>query len=378
MDFGTTIKKLRRNANMTQEQLADTLSISAQAISRWETNTAMPDVLLLPTLANLFNVTTDYLLGVDITKKIQNIEAIKKNAENYMSRGYLSEARNILEEGLCKYPNSYKLIYSLMYVANWQYNDIAYRTEEKNVFLEEKYKNEAINLAESILSGCTEDDLRHSAIQILCFLYKDNGDNEKARRLAMSMPIMAVCRESLLPVVTDGTDSYRAKQSAVFNFIQFLEINIGSMNIKLDSGKYPYEKENQAVLRDKQIAFLHLMFENGDFGFFHCHLCDIHTRQAKHYASICNTDKVIEHLREATNHAINFIQSGGKETHTSLLFVGFDNGEFFTTNSDNDAAELLKSLDDSIFNNVRDTVPFISIKTELSKYADKWHANHQI
>ena len=43
MSFGQTIKDLRRNAGMTQEHLAELLSISPQAVSRWETDAAMPD-----------------------------------------------------------------------------------------------------------------------------------------------------------------------------------------------------------------------------------------------------------------------------------------------------------------------------------------------
>ena len=62
MSFGQIIKKLRREADMTQERLAELLSVSAQAVSRWENDSAMPDVSLLAPLANLFHVTTDYLL----------------------------------------------------------------------------------------------------------------------------------------------------------------------------------------------------------------------------------------------------------------------------------------------------------------------------
>lgn len=83
MTFGQIIKKLRRDADMTQERLAEVLSVSAQAVSRWETDTGMPDVSLLPPLANLFGVTTDYLLGVDITKKDENIDAIREKANAY-------------------------------------------------------------------------------------------------------------------------------------------------------------------------------------------------------------------------------------------------------------------------------------------------------
>ena len=65
MTFGKIMKDLRRNANMTQEKLAEILNISPQAVSRWETDAAMPDISLLPPIANLFHVTTDYLLCMD-------------------------------------------------------------------------------------------------------------------------------------------------------------------------------------------------------------------------------------------------------------------------------------------------------------------------
>ena len=50
---------------MTQEKLAELLSISPQAVSRRETAAPMPDISLLPPFANLFNVTTDHLLGME-------------------------------------------------------------------------------------------------------------------------------------------------------------------------------------------------------------------------------------------------------------------------------------------------------------------------
>lgn len=58
MSIGQTIKRLRLNADMTQEELAEILSISPQAVSRWETDATMPDISLIPALVNLFAVFT--------------------------------------------------------------------------------------------------------------------------------------------------------------------------------------------------------------------------------------------------------------------------------------------------------------------------------
>ena len=86
MSFGNIIKKLRLDKKMTQEQLAEVLSISPQAISRWETNIALPDISLLPILANYFDVTTDYLLEVDISKKEQEISNWLDKARAYTGK----------------------------------------------------------------------------------------------------------------------------------------------------------------------------------------------------------------------------------------------------------------------------------------------------
>lgn len=50
--IGNTIKYLRRERGITQEDLAEVLGVSCQSVSRWENNTCYPDIELLPTIAN--------------------------------------------------------------------------------------------------------------------------------------------------------------------------------------------------------------------------------------------------------------------------------------------------------------------------------------
>ena len=65
MDLTQKIIMLRKQHDMTQEELADRLKVSRQAVSRWETKTAMPDAANILALSRLFGVTTDYLLHDD-------------------------------------------------------------------------------------------------------------------------------------------------------------------------------------------------------------------------------------------------------------------------------------------------------------------------
>ena len=66
MSIGATIKKLRRDKNITQEQLAEMLGISTNAVSQWECDKTAPDISHLPILANIFEVSADVLLEIDI------------------------------------------------------------------------------------------------------------------------------------------------------------------------------------------------------------------------------------------------------------------------------------------------------------------------
>lgn len=63
--LGQRIARLRRNKGLTQEELGDKVSVSSQAVSKWETDSSLPDVTLLVKIANIFDITVDELLGND-------------------------------------------------------------------------------------------------------------------------------------------------------------------------------------------------------------------------------------------------------------------------------------------------------------------------
>ena len=74
MELGTVIKQLRFRASMTQEQLAEKLGISPQSVSKWENEISMPDISLLPTIAEIFGVSVDELFGLNENEKLRRIE----------------------------------------------------------------------------------------------------------------------------------------------------------------------------------------------------------------------------------------------------------------------------------------------------------------
>ena len=74
MKIGTKIRELRQQAGISQEILARALSMTPQAVSRWENGTTAPDISLVPAIANYFGVSIDALFSYDTTLVQREIE----------------------------------------------------------------------------------------------------------------------------------------------------------------------------------------------------------------------------------------------------------------------------------------------------------------
>ena len=74
IQIGSKIRCLRLAASMTQEQLARKLGVSAQAVSKWESNTNMPDIQMLPDLAVIFGISIDELFPMTEESRMDRIE----------------------------------------------------------------------------------------------------------------------------------------------------------------------------------------------------------------------------------------------------------------------------------------------------------------
>lgn len=104
------IKKFRKEKELTQEKLAEILGVTVGTVSKWENANNTPDIMMLATLAELFDVSIDALLGYDVTpKKINDIvDAINSCAIS----NRFDEAINISKDALMRYPHDFSVIYA--------------------------------------------------------------------------------------------------------------------------------------------------------------------------------------------------------------------------------------------------------------------------
>ena len=181
MHIAKNLRRLRLDKGLTQEELAERIGVTGQAVSKWEREECYPDITLLPGLANCFNVTVDELLGMaEIKGKMWYVYAM---ANTLQAEGKYRDAVAIYDEALKTFPADLGLL--------------AARAEA--LAMEGEGIENAIEACERRLEDNLSDHSRSGVIAVLCFLYRSVGKLEKAETLACRRPHARDSREFLLP-----------------------------------------------------------------------------------------------------------------------------------------------------------------------------------
>ena len=104
------LRSLRKGKDITQEEAAEILGVSAQSVSKWERGDTLPDITLLPALANFYKVTVDSLIGMDKINEKQTRDAIFDVAHNHLRAGAVDDAITVYSEATNEVINSLRSI----------------------------------------------------------------------------------------------------------------------------------------------------------------------------------------------------------------------------------------------------------------------------
>ncbi len=190
--MGLIIRRLRKEKDLTQEELAEMLNVSNQAISKWERDESMPDISQVVPLASVFGVTTDVLFGMDgmdVSEEAYRIVGEAGAMEQYGQTTTYLDAYDRMLAGLRKYPNNLILLNNCVGLGlslclpdnGWIYaperaDEIAAETERQ---------------AKLILTYSKNPSDLMRAHQVLVFLYTSRGEFDKAQSEAESFPVRA-------------------------------------------------------------------------------------------------------------------------------------------------------------------------------------------
>ncbi len=204
VNIGDKIRTLRKQRGITQEQLADAVGISFQAVSKWENGIALPDITLAPVLASYFGVSMDELFDYNLKETEAKIKGICDKAYVFRESDP-SRSREILEEGLKDYPDNDILLNNLLYVLD-------YRDEP----------DEVVKTANRLIDSTTHNDVRYDALRCLADAYKQKGDMASAEAAIEQIPEIHFSKLSVAAWVLTGKKKYEAAEKQ--KWIDFEEL----------------------------------------------------------------------------------------------------------------------------------------------------------
>lgn len=208
--IGTNLRKLRLKKGLTQEQVAEVLGVSAQAISRWENNTSYPDITLLPGLAIFYDTSVDAIVGMDELRKEETLCRIHTQINELVIAGKPDEAIRLIRESLKTYPGDYGLTMSLV-------ETLAHKKDDPAA------TREAIAIAQRVLS--TDEvsmKAKSTTAANLLFLYLRSGQMDEAKALIRSLPHIWESREILMPEACAGETYDEELRKCIVKVLTFL------------------------------------------------------------------------------------------------------------------------------------------------------------
>ena len=193
--LGKKLIALRREANMTQEELAAYMGVSKSSVSKWETETTLPDILLLPQLATLFNVSVDELIGYEPQLSMEAINKLYLQLSGEWSKDS-AKAYAHSEELIRKY---YSCFPFLLQMAGLYLNH--YMLHEKP----EQVMKRSEELCDRVIAESEENNLVKDAISLkITYLIASHQPQkalqllgEEAKPIVQDSEMIAACYQML-------------------------------------------------------------------------------------------------------------------------------------------------------------------------------------
>lgn len=362
--IGEKIKTLRKKAGVTQEKFADYLGITFQSVSRWESGICYPDLEMLPSIANYFNVTTDELLGVDIMNKQEKINEIRAKLRENFSKGFINENIEICRAAVNEFPNDFGLL-----------SDLALYLGKRTDTIKE-----AISVNERILADCADDHIRYGVMQRLAHNYNTTGEKEKAVNVAKKLPDIIFASNMVLRNIYEGDEKVEHLKYNIMRFCDYIASDITN----LAQTKYPDDKnaadvQKRIELYKKAITIFSIIYEEGDYGLYGVKMKDLYLGIASFYVLLDDYENAAEFTEKAADNAIAFDTLPEVFTHTSTMFGGTELSKAKHLVKDDDcnaSYELLyKNLSDRRYDAIRGSERFKAVVARLQQYAKKEDSN---
>ena len=349
LNLGTKIRELCRRDGCTQENLAEFLGVSAQAVSRWESGGSYPDMEMIPSIANFFHISIDELFGYNDNREKRIEEIVTYARQKILGMGgYYSDGPQddllkcveILRDAADEFPNESKILFVLgaaLDQCSWYDFD---ENDHKNDCIEfnskKFYMQESARVYEKLLKVDAEQYEREWAVRKLVQLYCQLGENDKAKNLANKQNSIILSREVLMPYATVGVEKEKYQGERITNLLLSLShsiLNSVSRKPSLFNEKYGIE------IIISVINVYETLFIDGNCGFYHNDISQLYYSIARHKAmNGSDLSKALKYFDKAFEHSKAFeriVNEGGDYTAPLVSGMGpIKKGELGPTSKD--------------------------------------------
>lgn len=337
------MRELRSERKNTQEQLAVHLGVTAQAVSKWERGEGLPDIAVLPAIAAFYGVSVDSLLGVDEAARRKKIVAYEQEDGARYRKGDASGRVALWREAHREFPNDPTVLHGLSF---------ALRAEGV-----EKHSDEIISLAKRLLKEFTNSGQYFGAVNNLCRAYACKGEMAEAKRYAAMAGRYIGTENQLMIHILEGEEAAAFCQWNIETLVDLISTNA---DVMLKKGAFTAEE--QTHIAEQMIKLFALIYEDGNYGFYHCRISGWYMRLAKGRAQAGDQTDALRCLKSAADHAMAFDRL--EEGQYTALIV---NRQRFCAgrHSKKQAAAVEKEMGDACFDLIRADVKFTELLNRM-------------
>jgi len=355
INISENLKRVRKEKDISQQQLADYLHISFQSVSKWENDITYPDITLLPKLAAFLDISVDQLLGVDKVKQNEKINEYYIESKKINNIGLQNDLLELWKKAYLEFPNDYGIKASLMH-AYFHVNSNDYPEREEEI----------IKIGNNILENCTDNNHRDSAIQLLTFIYAEKKDYANAEKY-VNMASNLWCSSQLLrSSVFQGEEKAKWEQQTFLWLIDLMwrsACNIVYKSSLDENYEYKYK------LFESVMKIYDIVFEDENYGFYSCRVYNLLSGMAN-FNILMNgdTNKTIDLLKKAKNSCIYFDTFKKFKYKSPMLnLLEADPDKKAMDNDVTQTAKMIDFLNNKEFDSLREDNQFKAIIEELNK-----------
>ncbi|MBP5236903.1 MAG: helix-turn-helix transcriptional regulator [Clostridia bacterium] len=303
--IGTKIKNLRARDGITQEKLASALGVTAQAVSKWESENGYPDLEFLTPIANFFNVSLDELFSHDLAEKQRRIDEYCAEYDELFRNWSLPEKRvELMRRALAEYPANEKLLFRLATALWYKWDNEVRSCDDIGTCIDGKYKrdqnkvrsikgwDEPRQIMEELLSNSTDDIIRYESTQLLIYLYSNIGEKERAIELAEHYPDSKNTFLATAFMLNYEDDSKMYSQRLIIG-------GLDDLTRKLPRCVEDRETKKKAI--EKLIDLYDLVF-SGIYGFYNSNLFSLYEEYTELLLRDDCKEKAFKMLEKAVEH----------------------------------------------------------------------------